>query len=100
MAVQTASIAVADGASAHDAHGIDRGTLGPRPADSDHRIRHLHATAKHRGFVDDAGPCGCGLSRDLRKPGSVGGGVAPAWPPQKAGDRVQTDRREAGPWAR
>jgi transposase len=51
-------------------------------------------------FVYEAGPCGSWLSRYLRNKGDHGWGVAPSRMPQKAGDRVHTDRREAVPLAR
>ncbi len=75
--------------------------MGTRHTDLDLRSRHLHAKAKPRVFVYEAGPCGSWLSRDLRrKKGDDGRGVAPSLLPQKAGARVKTDRRDAVPWAR
>ena len=56
--------------------------------------------ATHLIFVYEAGPCGYWLSRDLTQKGHVGWVVAPSLIPQKAGDRVKTDRRDAVPWAR
>ena len=66
----------------------------------DHLVRPRPSTATHRVLVSDAGPCGAWRSRELTHPGQVGGGVAPARMPHKAGDRVHPDRREAVPWAR
>ena len=94
------AIAVAAVATEHDAAVIDRGTMGPRPCDMDQRVRTLQATATHLVFIDAAGPCGDWLDRDLTNKGHVCGGVAPSLSPHKAGDRVHTDRRDAGQLAR
>jgi transposase len=94
------SIAVADVAQAHGAEVVALGTLGPRPCDLATRIRQRHAKATHRVVVDEAGPCGSWLSRYLTKPGQDCGVVAPSFIPNKAGDRVITDRREARQLAR
>jgi hypothetical protein len=62
--------------------------------------RTLQSRAKHLVFVYEAGPCGYWLYRYLRKKGYDCWVVAPSLIPKRAGDRVQTDRREAMPWAR
>lgn len=51
-------------------------------------------------FCYEAGPCGYGLCRLLRKLGHECAVVAPAMIPRKAGDRVKTDRRDAEMLAR
>jgi len=94
------SIAVAYVAKDHDAEVIYLGTIGTRPCDIDQLVRKLQAKAKHLVCIYDAGPCGYWLSRDLTKQGQVCWVVAPALIPQKAGDRVKTDRRDAVQWAR
>jgi transposase len=76
------------------------GTIGTRQADSAQRIRPRHSKATHLVFVDEAGPCGSWLYRYLSQTGYVCWVVAPSLIPQKAGDRVKTDRRDAVPWAR
>ena len=96
---QKASRAVADVARAHAAPGIDLGTMGTRPADLAQLLRPRHSEATPLGVVSDAGPCGSWLDRSLRHKGYVGWGVAPSVLPHKAGDRGNTARREAGPWA-
>jgi hypothetical protein len=63
MDVHTESLAVASVARDHNAQVIDLGTIGTRHADSEHRIRHLHAKAKHLVFVSAAGPGGSWLYR-------------------------------------
>jgi transposase len=63
-------------------------------------VRQRQATAQHLVFIDAAGPCGDWRSRDLTHTGQVGGVVAPSFMPHTAGDRVNTDRRDAVPLAR
>jgi transposase len=94
------SIAVADVANDHDAEIIDLGILGTRPGDIDQLGRQLPSTTTHLVSVDEAGPCGYGLSRSLTKKGHACWVVAPARIPQKASDRVNTDRRDAVQLAR
>jgi transposase len=87
-------------AKAPDADVIVLGTIGTRQADIDQRVRQRQAKATHLVFVDEAGPCGSWLSRDLTNTGHRCWVVAPARMPHKAGDRVQTDRRDAVQLAR
>jgi transposase len=100
MDVHQESIAVASIAPDHGAEVTDLGTIGTRPANSDHIVRTRQSKATPLMFVSDAGPCGDWLYRHLSQQGSHGWGVAPSLLPQKAGDRVKTDRRDAVPWAR
>jgi transposase len=100
MDVHKASLAVAYVAQDHGAEVTALGPIGTRQADIDHLIRKLQSKANHLVFVYEAGPCGYWLYRDLTKKGSACWGVAPSLIPHKAGDRVQTDRRDAGPLAR
>ena len=71
MDVHNESIAVAYVAKAHDAEVIDLGSIGTRQADIDQLVRKLQATAPHLVCVDEAGPCGSWLYRDLTKQGHV-----------------------------
>jgi hypothetical protein len=57
------AIAVASVAQAQDAEVLSLGSLGPRQADIDQRMRKRPATATPLVLVDDAGPWGYGLSR-------------------------------------
>jgi transposase len=98
--VHKESMAVAYVAKEHDADVIYLGTIGTRHADIDQLVRKLQAKAKHLVFVYAARPCGYWRSRDLTKKGQVCWVVAPSLMPKKAGDRVKTDRRDAGPLAR
>jgi Transposase len=94
------SLAVASAAKDHHAEVVYLGTIGTRQCDIAPLSQKLHSQAPHLIVVDDAGPCGDWLSRYLTPKGRVCGVVAPALIPQKAGDRVKTDRRDAGPLAR
>jgi transposase len=94
------SIAVAYVAKDHDAHVISYGTIGTRHADIDQLTRKLQSKAKRLVFIYEAGPCGYWLYRYLRKHGYDCWGVAPSLIPQKAGDWVKTDRRDARQLAR
>jgi transposase len=100
MDVYTESIAVADVAQNHDAEVIYLGSIGTRHGDIAHLIRKLHAKATHLVFVYEAGPCGYWLYRYLTKKGYACWVVAPSLIPNKAGDRVKTDRRDAVQLAR
>src|SRR5919109_2362829 len=94
------SMAVADVAQEHGAELTSLGTIGTRHIAMDQLVRKLQSNVKPLGFVYDAGPCGYWLYRSLTHKGYDGWGVAPSLSPQQAGDRVQTDRREAVPLAR
>jgi transposase len=94
------SIAVAYVSQEHGAAVTSLGTSGTRPCASASLLRKRPSKATQLIFVYAAGPCGSWLDRDLTNTGHDGWGVAPALMPQKAGDRVTTDRRDAGPLAR
>ena len=100
MDVHQESIAVASVANEYGAEVVSLGTIGPRQCDLDMLIRQLHAKSTHLVFVDEAGPCGYWLYRDLVKKGYVCGVVAPSLIPKQAGDRLNTDRRAAVQLAR
>jgi transposase len=99
MDVPKESSTVADGAQAHGAEVISLGTIGTRQCEIDTLIRQRRSKSKPLVLVYAAEPCGDGLYRYLMKQGYVCWGVAPSVIPQKAGDRVTTDRREARPLA-
>jgi transposase len=94
------SIAVAYVAQDHGAEVMYLGAIGTRQGDMDQLIRKMQSKAKHLIFIYEAGPCGYWLYRYLMKKGYDGWGVAPSLIPQKPGDRVQTDRRDAMQLAR
>jgi transposase len=98
--VHQESIAVAYVAQDHGAEVVSLGTIGTRQCDLDNLIRQLHSKAKHLVLVYAAGPCGYWLYRNLTKMGHDCWVVAPSFIPNKAGDRVTTDRRDARQLAR
>jgi transposase len=100
LEVHTEAIAVAYAREARDADVGFWGRSGTRQRDIDKRIRTLTSNATPRGVVDEAGPCGYWRSRDLSRTKLRGRVVAPSLVPTKAGDRVNTARRDATPRAR
>jgi transposase len=100
MDVHKESIAVASVAQDHGAEVISLGTVGTRQCDIDKLIRQLQSKSKQLVFVYEAGPCGYWLYRYLTKKGYTCWVVAPSLIPQKTGDRVKTDRRDAMQLAR
>jgi hypothetical protein len=100
MDVQTDALAIASVSQDHHAEVSSLGAMGTRHGDSDQLSRHMPSTSQQLGFVSAAGPCGDGLSRSLTKKGHVCWGVAPSLRPTKAGNRVQTTRRDARQVAR
>src|ERR671922_1798510 len=100
MDVHKDSIAVAYVAEDHPPDVIFLGTIGTRQCDIDQLIRRLQSKSQHLIFVYEAGPCGYWLYRYLTKKGYACWVVAPSLIPQKPGDRVKTDRRDAVQLAR
>src|SRR5919106_3654881 len=100
MDVHQDSIAVAYVAEDHPPEVVFLGAIGTRQCDIDQLIRKLQSKSKHLVFVYEAGPCGYWLYRYLTKKSHVCWVVAPSLIPKKAGDRVKTDRRDAGQLAR
>jgi transposase len=76
------------------------GTIGTRQGDIDQLIRKMQAKANQLIFVYEAGPCGYWLYRYLTQKGYDCWVVAPSLIPNKPGDRVKTDRRDAVQLAR
>jgi transposase len=95
MDVHKDALAVADVAKEHGAEVVYLGTIGTRHCDLDKLIRTMQSTAKQLIFVYEAGPCGSWLYRSLTRKGPVCWVGAPSLMPKKAGDRVNTDRRDA-----
>jgi transposase len=93
--VHNDAIAVASGAQKHGAEVISLGAIGTRQCDIDQRMRQRPSKVPQLILVYAAGPCGSWLDRYLMNKGSDCWVVAPSRVPQKAGDRVQTDRRDA-----
>ena len=70
------SMAVASVAQDHGAEVVSLGNIGTRQGDLDTLIRRLQAHSPQLVFVDEAGPCGAWLYRDLppQGPYRLGGG--------------------------
>ena len=100
MDVHQESIAVAYVTNEHHAEVVYFGAIGTRQYDLDQVIRKLQSKSQHLVFVYEAGPCGSWLYRYLTKKGYVCWVVAPSLIPKKAGDHVNTDRRDAVQLAR
>jgi transposase len=100
LAVHKETIAVGCGAEGRAAAVVCLGTSGTRQGEMDKLIRKLQSKGKTLHFVYEAGPWGYWLYRYLTKKQLTCGVVAPSQLPQKAGDRVKTDRRDAVPLAR
>jgi transposase len=87
-------------AEEREAEVVSLGTIGTRQCDIDKLVRKLQAKGKTLHFVYEAGPCGDWLYRYLMKKKLTCWVVAPSCIPQKASDRVKTDRRDAVQLAR
>jgi len=98
--VHKEAIAVAYVAQDQGAEVTYLGTIGTRQCDIDQLIRTRHSKAKQLVLVYEAGPCGYWLSRYLTNNGYQCWVVAPSLIPNNAGDRVNTDRRDAVQLAR
>jgi transposase len=94
------SIAVAYAAEDRDAEVNYLGPIGTRQCDIDQLVRKLQSKGGELIVAYEAGPCGYGLVRYLRKKGLRCLVVAPSLIPRKSGDRVKTDRRDAVQLAR
>ena len=94
------SIAVAYVSDAREAEVVFLGRIGTRQCDIDKLIRTLTSKAKQLVFVYEAGPCGSWLYRYLTTKNLRCWVVAPSLVPKKAGDSVNTERRDATPRAR
>jgi transposase len=94
------ALAVAYITPEHGAEVTSLGPIGTRPCALDHLLRQRPSKATALVVVDEAGPCGSWRYRDRPTKGPDGWVVAPSRLPPKAGDRVKTDRRDAGPLAR
>lgn len=79
----------------------DYGAIGSKLSDVDRLISKLKTSDNiELRFIYEAGPTGFGLVRHLRSKGFVCEIVSPSLIPQKASDRVKTNRRDARNLAR
>jgi transposase len=76
------------------------GKIGGDMASLDKAIRKLQSKGATLRFVYEAGPCGYEVYRHLTKRGLQCAIIAPSMTPQKSGDRIKTDRRDAEKLAR
>ena len=76
------------------------GKIGGDMASLDKAIRKLQSKGATLRFVYEAGPCGYEIYRHLTKQGFECAIVAPSMTPQKSGDRIRNDHRDAEKLAR
>ena len=88
------TIAVACIGTDPDESVVDVGTIGTQQYAIDRLLKKLSGRGRLR-LVYEAGPCGFWLERYLREKGYAYGVAAPSLIPQRPGDRVKTDRRDA-----
>lgn len=89
----TISVAVARGE--HGGEVGCRGTIPNRPVQPRKPCEKLAGDGRRLHLRQEAGPCGCGLHRQMTELGHDCAVVAPSLIPVKAGDRMKTDRRDA-----
>jgi len=92
------SIAVAYVANDHDADVLYLDPIDTRQCNIAQLVRTLQAIAKHLVFVYEACPSRYWPYRYLPPKNYVCWVVAPSWIPTKAGNHVNTDRRDAVHW--
>jgi transposase len=90
----TISVAVAEGRRGGEVRHI--GVFQNRPEQIAKLVERLRKAERALSFCYEAGPCGYGLHRQLSALGHECSVVAPSLIPTKAGERVKTDRRDAG----
>jgi transposase len=95
--VHKESIAVAYAGALPGSAVVSLGNIGTRQCDIDKTIRALQSQGRTLHVVYEAGPCGYWLHRYLTGQRIECQIVAPSLIPKKSGDRVKTDRRDAGP---
>lgn len=90
---ETIDVAIADGGRSGEVrhYGVIASDLEPL----DKVVRALHGPNRRLHFVYEAGPCGFGIYRHLRKRGHECVVVSPSMVPKRSGDRVKTDRRDS-----
>ena len=79
------------GAISNDLHAVEKWIS---------RLRKVHGKDVILRACYEAGPCGFGIARRLRQLGVECEVVAPSLTPTRAGERIKTDRRDAGKLAR
>src|SRR5215467_5795537 len=87
-------VAVAEGGLRSEVR--DYGRIANTPAALQRLVRKLGQEGVELQFCYEAGPCGYGIQRQLSASGHDCVVVAPSLIPKRAGDRIKTDRRDAG----
>ena len=90
----TIAVAIADGGCRHAARYL--GEIPNTPEALSRLVRKLGARGQRLSFCYEAGPCGYGVHRQLSELGHDCAVVAPSLIPRRPGERVKTDRRDAG----
>ncbi len=94
---KTISVAFADES---DSEVRPYGVIDSNLASLDKIVRKLVSRGNEPRFVYEAGPCGYGIYRHLKKQNIVCIVAAPSLIPKKSGDRIKNDRRDAKMLAR
>lgn len=95
---ETIAVALADGGARGDVRAF--GQIANTPAALARMLSKLSQSERTLKFCYEAGPCGYGIQRQLSAAGHDCMVVAPSLIPRKPGDRIKTDRRDAGNLAR
>jgi transposase len=90
---ETIEVSIADGR--RDGEVRHCGVIASDREPLDKVVRALRARDRRLHFVYEAGPCGFGIYRHLRKRGEDCVVVRPSMVPKRSGDRVKTDRRDS-----
>lgn len=94
---ETIAMSVADGYGGEVRY---QGEIANTPEAVTKLVRQLGKGGARLSFCYEAGPCGYGVYRQLQALGQACMVVAPSLIPQKAGERVKTDRRDSMSLAR
>ena len=92
------AVAIAEGGLRGEVR--DYGRIANTPAALDRLVRKLGQEGVKLRLCYEAGPCGYGIQRQLSRHGHDCVVVAPSLIPQRPGDRIKTDRRDAASLAR
>ena len=90
---ETIDVSIADGRRDGEVRHV--GVIASDLEPLDKVVRALRARDRRLHFVYEAGPCGFGIYRHLRKRGEDCVVVSPSMVPKRSGDRVKTDRRDS-----
>src|SRR5688572_737306 len=94
----TIAVAVADAGADREVRFF--GTVPNTPEAVRRLVARLRGPGTELRFCYEAGPCGLGVYRQLRRLGVDCSIIAPSTMPRRSGDRIKTDRRDAAMLAR